>query len=91
MNYQNFEDLIASMSRETCDNMRRAVELGRWPDGRTLTREQKQLCLQAVIAWENKNLPEQERTGYMEQACESDAGQADTEQPVSIQSHHRLQ
>ena len=49
MNYQSFEDLIASMSPEACDNMRRAVETGKWADGRVLTREQKELCLQAVI------------------------------------------
>jgi len=28
MSYQSFEDLIASMSPEACDNMRRAVEPG---------------------------------------------------------------
>ncbi|MFG9883587.1 DUF1315 family protein, partial [Pseudomonas aeruginosa] len=37
-----------------------------------LTQEQKELCLQAVIAWELQNLPEEERTGYMgPQHCSS--------------------
>ncbi|MBX9714154.1 MAG: DUF1315 family protein, partial [Pseudomonadaceae bacterium] len=36
--------------------------------------EQKELSLQAMIAWELQNLPEDQRTGYMgEQACESHA------------------
>ncbi|VFT30493.1 Protein of uncharacterised function (DUF1315) [Pseudomonas aeruginosa] len=44
----------------------------KWPDGRKLTQEQKELCLQAVIAWELQNLPEEERTGYMgPQHCSS--------------------
>ncbi|WP_020193286.1 DUF1315 family protein, partial [Pseudomonas putida] len=34
--------------------------------------EQKELSLQAVIAWEMKNLPEDQRTGYMgPQECAS--------------------
>ncbi len=49
-----------------------AIEIGKWPDGRKLTQEQKELCLQAVIAWELQNLPEEERTGYMgPQHCSS--------------------
>lgn len=82
MQYQNFDDLIATMTPEVCDNMRKAVELGKWADGRALTREQKELCLQAVIAWETKNLPEEQRAGYMEQQCKS--GGATDEQPVTL-------
>ena len=85
MSYQTFDDLIASMTRETWENMRQAVELGRWADGRTLSKEQRELCMQAVIAWELKHVPEQERTGYMEQACKSSAEpQAEQEQPVTL-------
>lgn len=68
-----FEQLIDSMTLEVWHNMRRAVELGRWPDGRVVSDPQRELCLQAVIAWETKNLPEEERTGFMPQKCESDA------------------
>ncbi len=64
MSYQSFEDLIASMSPEACDNMRRAVETGKWADGRVLTREQKELCLQAVIAWGMQTLTEEQRHEY---------------------------
>ncbi|MNI97846.1 hypothetical protein D3C73_1565700 [compost metagenome] len=48
------------------------MELGKWADGRKLTTEQKELSLQAVIAWEMQNLPEEQRTGYMgPQECSS--------------------
>ena len=33
-------------------NLKQALELGKWADGRKLTPEQKETCMQAVIAWE---------------------------------------
>ena len=61
----SFDQMIDSMTLEVWHNMRTAVETGRWPDGRQVSDEQRELCLQAVIAWEIRNLPEEERTGYM--------------------------
>ncbi|WP_290519669.1 DUF1315 family protein [Alcanivorax sp.] len=90
MTYQSFDDLIAAMTPEVCDNMRRAIETGKWADGRPLTREQRETCLQAVIAWEAKNLPEEQRTGYMEQQCKS-GEEAPEEQPVTLRAPDRLQ
>ena len=90
MTYQSFDDLIAAMTPEVCDNMRRAIETGKWADGRPLTREQREACLQAVIAWEARNLPEEERTGYMEQQCKS-GDEAPEEQPVTLRAPDRLQ
>ncbi|CUR48572.1 YeaC family protein [Alloalcanivorax xenomutans] len=83
MNFSNFEQLIDSMTLEVWHGLRRAVELGRWPDGRRVSAEQRELCLQAIIAWETKNLPEQERTGYVPSHCKS--SEADSEQPVALQ------
>ncbi|MCH8544725.1 MAG: YeaC family protein [Alcanivorax sp.] len=82
---QSFEELIDGMTMEVWHNMRRAVETGRWPDGRTLTAEQRELSLQAVIAWELRNdVPEAERTGYVAPAgCSSHAGE---EQPVTLRT-----
>ena len=90
MSYQSFEDLIATMTPEICDNMRRAVELGKWPDGRVLSKEQREMCMQDVLTWEAKHLPEEQRTGYMEQACKSDSGKAE-EQPVTLRGPDTLQ
>ncbi|MCG8391646.1 MAG: YeaC family protein [Pseudomonadales bacterium] len=90
MTYQSFEDLIATMTPEICDNMRRAVELGKWPDGRVLSKEQRELCMQAVLAWEARNLPEEQRTGYMEQACKSQ-DEPTEEQPVTLRAPDQLQ
>jgi len=48
------------------------------------------LCLQAVIAWEQQNLPEEQRTGYMEQACKSSEEKPE-EQPVTLRGPDTLQ
>ena len=60
-----FDKLIGQLTPEIYTNMKRAVEIGRWPDGRRVTPEQRETCMQAVIAWEMKHLPEEERTGYV--------------------------
>lgn len=76
-----FRALVDQMSEETWRNMRRAVETGRWPDGRPLKDGQRELCLQAVIAWEARYLPEERRTGHVERAeCDSHP----EEQPVTL-------
>lgn len=65
MNETVLARMLQVLNPEIVDRLRRAVELGKWPDGQRLTREQVATCLQAVIAWESKNLPEHERSGYI--------------------------
>jgi uncharacterized protein YeaC (DUF1315 family) len=68
----NFAQLVSTISAEVYASFKLAVEIGKWPDGRKLTQEQKELCLQAMIAFEQANLPEEQRTGYMgPQDCKS--------------------
>jgi uncharacterized protein YeaC (DUF1315 family) len=67
----SFAEMIENITPEIYQSLKLAVEIGKWPDGRKLTQEQKELSLQAVIAWELQNLPEEERTGYINQQCAS--------------------
>lgn len=63
-----------------------AIELRKWPNGQGLTPGQLQTCMRAVIAYEAKHLPEEQRTGYMppkKQACAPDVPEAETEQPLT--------
>ena len=70
----NFAQVASTISAEVYASFKLAVEIGKWPDGRKLSAEQKELCLQAMIAYELKNLPEDQHTGYMgPQVCESEA------------------
>lgn len=68
----SFTHMIENITPEIYESLKLAVEIGKWSDGRKLTSEQKELSLQAVIAWEMNNLPEDQRTGYMgPQECSS--------------------
>lgn len=63
----NVEQLIASMTPAIYKNMKDALELGRWGDGRAVTSEQKSNCLEAMIRYEDlHNIPETERVGYVD-------------------------
>ena len=58
--------MIDSMSPEIYRSLKRAVEVGKWPDGQRLTREQRENALQAIIAWGERHLSETERVGYID-------------------------
>jgi len=85
----NFSDLIGTINPEIHENLKTAIELGKWPDGKRLSKEQKALCLQAIIVYEKEHLPENQRTGFIEpkkhQACDSADANADQEQTIKWQ------
>lgn len=62
----NYEELIQAMTPEMHQSLKRAVELGKWPDGKRLTEEQKDICMRAVISYDLQNKPESERVGYID-------------------------
>ena len=72
MNEQTIAAMLEALTPEIVDKLRLAVEIGKWPGGERLTREQRETCMQAVLAWEVKNLPEQERTGYIHRGTKQD-------------------
>ena len=60
----DFQQLIDSITPDIYERFKKAVELGKWPDTRPLSAEQRELCLQAIIAYEQR-VPEDQRTGYV--------------------------
>ena len=68
----NYPELVDTMSRETYQGLKRAVELGKWPDGKALTAEQRENALQAVIAWGQRHLGERDRVGYIDRKHKAD-------------------
>ena len=46
----DYQQMIDSMSPEIYQSLKRSVELGKWPDGKPLTPEQRQHAMQAIIA-----------------------------------------
>lgn len=49
-------DLVKNVTPEIYQNLKTAVELGKWPDGAALSDEQKDNSLQLVMAYQSKVL-----------------------------------
>ncbi len=48
----DLKDIVSTMTPEVRENLSRAIEIGRWPDGSRLTEQQKADSMQALIAWD---------------------------------------
>ncbi|MCB8890166.1 YeaC family protein [Vreelandella malpeensis] len=67
MSDMSFERMISQMTPSIYESLKQAVALRKWPDGRFLSAEQTELCLEAVIRFEiENNVPEENRVGYLE-------------------------
>jgi uncharacterized protein YeaC (DUF1315 family) len=81
---ESVEQLLDCISPEVYNSLKLAIEIGKWEDGKRLSPEQLEFCMQAVILYEAKNFPEQERVGYaLATDCKS-KGSETFEQPISI-------
>lgn len=68
----SIEDLLAAISPAIYANLKSAIELGKWEDGRRLERAQLEQCMQLLILYEAHRLPEAERTGVdLKKNCKS--------------------
>jgi hypothetical protein len=68
----DLQQLLESITPEIYESLKRAIEIGKWADGRVLSDGQKELCIQAVIAYDQRK-PADQRTGYVPSkstACE---------------------
>lgn len=45
--------------------LKSAIELGRWQSGNFLSEKQKQIALQAIIHYESRHLPADQHTAYI--------------------------
>jgi hypothetical protein len=61
-----FHAILQLVTPEVHAGLRRAVELGKWADGAPLSRAQRELCLQALIAWEARELDPEQRAGHID-------------------------
>ncbi|GAA3907778.1 YeaC family protein [Halomonas cibimaris] len=66
MTEMTFDKMIGQMTPSIYASLKEAVALGKWPDGRRLSTEQVNLCLEAVMRYEvENNVPEEARVGYL--------------------------
>ncbi|EEF23830.1 conserved hypothetical protein [Ricinus communis] len=68
----DYQQLIANITPDVHASLKRAVEIGRWPDGRRLTDEQRALCMEAVIAYEAAHVGETDRVGYIDRGSKAE-------------------
>jgi uncharacterized protein YeaC (DUF1315 family) len=63
----DFESAAEAINSDIYSRFKLAIELGRWPDGRELTKAQKEICLQAIILYETKHqVADEQRVGYVD-------------------------
>lgn len=74
---EEFTRFSQNLSEEVYQGLKRALELGKWPDGKALTQQQRETCMQAVISYEAVHLAEEQRAGYLGQTCKNSS--ADTQ------------
>lgn len=92
----DFQQLIESITPEIYNNLKTAVEVGKWPDGSRLTPEQREHSIQAVIAYDARHKAEEERVGYIAPKVSKDPcsskekdgnSSPDAEQPIKWQDN----
>lgn len=72
-----FEDVAKRLDPEIYQRFKAALELGKWPDGRVLSKEQKEICLQAIMMYEaQQGIPESERVGFIDKSKRKKASDA---------------
>lgn len=82
------QTILASLTPEIVERFRTAIELGKWPDGRKLSDEQRQTCLQAVLVWEHEHLPPSERIGFIHKPIKEDGSVVGEECDVEHDHHY---
>ncbi|WHI48831.1 DUF1315 family protein [Microbulbifer sp. VAAF005] len=81
----SFEQVLKSLNPEIVGSLKRAIELGKWPNGVALSPEQRNLCAEAVSNWESANLPREQQVGYVAPKTKDEpcVGKKDDEQAVN--------
>jgi len=59
------DELVESLTPNMVNDLKRAIELGKFPDNRAVSDEQRELMIEATILYDALKLPEEERTGFI--------------------------
>lgn len=79
----DYQALLETLTPELYQRFLSALETGRWPDGRPVTPQQREHCMGAVIAWGERNLPVEERVGFIDRA-HKDGEACDDDKPRTL-------
>ncbi len=79
-------ELVDAISPAIYGNLKSAIELGKWEDGRRLEKAQLEQCMQLLILYEAQKLPATERTGAdLKKDCQSEG-----QQPLAAGAEERV-
>ena len=59
------DQLVESLTPDMVNDLKRAIEIGKFPDNRAVSEEQRELMIEATILYDALKLPEEERTGFI--------------------------
>ncbi|MBY6191785.1 YeaC family protein [Microbulbifer agarilyticus] len=63
--FQSLDELLKILNPQIVGSLKRAIELGKWPNGVAITAEQKMLCAEAVAHWEQQHTDPKSRVGVV--------------------------
>ena len=66
-----YRQSVRQMDRKTYDRLVEALAIGRWPDGRGLSDNQRQSAMQAVSTWGELHLAPEERVGFIDKGSKA--------------------
>ena len=69
----NLVELINNLNPEMHAKLKKSLEIGKWPDGKVLSYEQKELAMEVLVNYEyriltDEQLADQQRVGYIEKS-----------------------
>ena len=59
------DELVESLTPDMVNDLKRAIEIGKFPDNRAVSEEQRELMIEATILYDALKLPEEERPGFI--------------------------
>ena len=59
------DELVGSLTPDMVNDLKRAIEIGKFPNNRAVSEEQRELMIEATILYDALKLPEEERTGFI--------------------------
>ena len=59
------DELVESLTPDMVNDLKRAIEIGKVPDNRAVSEEQRELMIEATILYDALKLPKEERTGFI--------------------------
>ena len=77
-----YNQLISQLTPEVYQSLKTAIEIGKWPDGRVLTKDQKASCMEAILCYQSIKLDSQQHSGYMPDQCASSSAPTKTDEQV---------